>query len=38
MQESYIEQYAQDEDFKDAYATFSQGNHVEELYYHVHNK
>ena len=33
-----IEQYAQDDDFKDVYAILSEGNHVEELDYHVHNK
>ena len=38
MHESYIEQYAQDEDFKDVYATLCQGNHIKELDYHVHNK
>jgi len=37
MNEIYIEQYAQDDDFKDVYATLIQGNHVEELNYHVHN-
>ena len=35
MHESYIEQYAQDIDFKDVYATSSQGKNVEELDYHV---
>ena len=35
MHESYIEQYAQDIDFKDVYATLSHGKHVEELDYHV---
>ena len=38
MHEIYIEQYIQDEDFKDVYATLSKGNHVEELDHHVHNK
>ena len=38
MHESYIENYAQDEYFRDVYATLSQGNHVEQLDYHVHNK
>ena len=38
MNESYIKQYTQDEYFKYVYATLSQGNHVEELDYHVHNK
>ena len=28
LHESYIEQYAQDIDFKDVYATFSQGKRV----------
>jgi hypothetical protein len=36
--ESYIEQYAKDEDFKDVYATLSHGNQVEELDYHMHDK
>jgi len=31
LHESYIEQYAQDMDFKDVYATLSQGKRVEEL-------
>ena len=31
MHESYIEQYAQDVDFKDVYATLSHGKQVEEL-------
>jgi len=35
MHESYIEQYAQDIDFKDVCATLSQGEQVEELDYHV---
>ena len=35
LHESYTEQYAQDMDFKDAYATLSQGKSVEELDYHV---
>jgi len=34
LHESYIEQYAQDMDFKDVYATLSQGKRVEELDYH----
>lgn len=38
MHEIYIEHYPQDEYFKYVYATLSQGNQVEELYYHVHNK
>jgi len=38
MHEIYIERYAQDDDFKDVYANLIQGNHVEELDYHVHNK
>ena len=33
--EIYIEQYAQDIDFKDVYATLSHGKQVEELDYHV---
>jgi len=35
LHESYIEQYAQDIDFKDVYATLSQGKKIEELDYHV---
>jgi hypothetical protein len=35
LHESYIEQYAQDIDFKDVYATLSQGKRVEELDYHI---
>jgi len=34
----YIEQYAQDMDFKDVYATLSQGKRVEELDYHVKDR
>ena len=36
--ESYIEQYAQNEYFKDLYANLSKGNKIEELDYHVHEK
>ena len=35
LHESYIEQYAQDMDFKDVYETLSQGKRVEKLDYHV---
>ena len=35
LHESYIEQYAQDVEFKDVYATLSHGKQVEELDYHV---
>ena len=38
MHEGYVEQYALDDHFKDVYATFFQGNQVEELDYHVHDK
>jgi hypothetical protein len=38
LHESYIEQYAQDMDFKDVYATLSQGKRVEELDYHVKDR
>lgn len=31
MHESYVQQYALDDDFKDVYATLCQGNKVEEL-------
>ena len=37
VHESYIEQYASDEDFKEVYANLSKGNHVEENDYHFHN-
>ena len=37
LHESYIEQYANDSDFQDVYASLSQGNQIEELDYHVHN-
>ena len=36
--ESYIKQCAQDEDFKELYATLSKVNQIEELDYHVHEK
>ena len=35
IHKSYIEQYAQDTDFKDVYATLSHGKHVEELDYYI---
>ena len=35
LHESCIEQYAQDMDFKDVYATLSQGKIIEELDYHM---
>ena len=37
VHESYIEQYAHDIDFQDVYASLSEGNQVEEKYYHMHN-
>eukprot|EP00253_Pinus_taeda_P030700 PITA_30700 len=37
VHDSYIEQYASDDDFKDVYAILSKGNHVEENDYHMHN-
>ena len=37
LHESYIEQYALDNDFHDVYASLSQGNQVEELDYHLHD-
>jgi hypothetical protein len=37
MHESYVEQYALDTDFKEAYETLCHSNHVEELDYHVHD-
>ena len=36
LHESYIEQYALDNEFQNVYASFSQGNQVEELDYHLH--
>jgi hypothetical protein len=36
--ENFIEQYATDEYFMDAYETLTHGTKVEELDYHVHNK
>ena len=38
VHESYIEQYAHDIDFQDVYASLSEGNQVEEKYYHMHKK
>jgi len=38
LHEIYIEQYAQDVDFKDVYATLSHVRQVEELDYHVKDK
>ena len=35
VHESYIEQYARDIDFQDVYASLSEGNQVEEKYYHM---
>ena len=37
LHESYIEQYAYDNEFQDVYASLKQGNQIEELDYHVHN-
>jgi hypothetical protein len=37
MHESYVEKYALDTDFKEVYDTLCHSNHVEELYYHVHD-
>ena len=37
VHESYIEQYAFDADFQYVYASLSEGNQVEEKYYHMHN-
>ena len=37
VHESYIEYYASDADFKDVYASLSEGNQVEENDYHMHN-
>ena len=37
VHESYMEQYAHDIDFQDVYASLSEGNQVEERYYHMHN-
>ena len=38
IHESYIEQYAQDIDFKDVYATLNHGKKVEELDYYIKDK
>lgn len=38
IHESYIEQYAQDTDFRDVYATLSHGKQVEELDYFIKDK
>jgi len=38
IHESYIEQYAQDTDFKYVYATLSHGKQVEELDYFINDK
>ena len=38
LYESYIEQYAQDVDFNDVYATLSHGKQVEELDYFIKDK
>ena len=38
MHESYVQQYALDDDFKNVYVTSCQGNQVEEFDYHVHDK
>ena len=37
VHESWIEQYAHDIDFRDVYASLSEGNHVKEKDYHMHN-
>ena len=37
LHESYIKEYALDNDFQDVYASLSQGNQVEELDYHLHD-
>ncbi len=37
LHESNIEQYALDNDFQNVYASLSQGNQVDELYYHLHD-
>ncbi len=37
LHESYIEQYALDNDFQYVYASLSQRNQVEELDYHLHD-
>ena len=36
VHEIYIEQYAYDVEFKDVNASLSEGNQVEENYYHLH--
>jgi hypothetical protein len=35
--ESFVEQYARDDDFKDVYKALNHGNQHEELDYHVHD-
>jgi len=37
LHESYVEQYANDSDFQEVYASLTQGIQIEELDYHVHN-
>lgn len=37
LHESYVEQYALDNDFQDVYASLSQHNQVEELDYHLYD-
>ena len=37
LHESFIEQYALDNDFQDVYASLSRGNQVEELDYNLHD-
>jgi len=37
LHESYIDQYALDNDFQDVYASLSKGKQVEELDYHLHD-
>ena len=38
VHESYIEKYPHEIDFQDVYASLSEGNQVEEKYYHMHKK
>ena len=38
LHETYIEKYVYDNDFQDVYESLSQGNQIEELYYHAYKK
>ena len=36
--ESYLEKYAMDANFKDVYEALTQGTHIQDINYHVHNR